>query len=291
MKGSLSWKPARTSVGRPMTTVINGLRYHWREAGGGPLLLLLHGGAAHSGWFQWMMPRLATRYRVVAPDLRGNGRTGHADELHLGCLRRRRRGTGRSASRRRALLPGRPLLRRLHRHARRRPRPTPAGRAGRHGGPPPPAGAPTGSQCGPTRVEGRSATRPSPRSTRPPGLRATPGPAAGPRRDPRSRALPPGFAWRRLGDAIRRARPRPGGVPDLRVSREGSLPHARAARYSERAAQPDPVPADCRARCHTAASRSWPGLGHHFMVEDPDASCALLEGFFERVARSEAAPP
>ena len=26
-----------------------------------------------------MIPRLATRYRVVAPDLRGSGRTGHAD--------------------------------------------------------------------------------------------------------------------------------------------------------------------------------------------------------------------
>jgi pimeloyl-ACP methyl ester carboxylesterase len=32
-------------------------------------------------------------------------------------------------------------------------------------------------------------------------------------------------------------------------------------------------------------------LGHHFMVEDPDATCALLERFFERVARSEAASP
>jgi pimeloyl-ACP methyl ester carboxylesterase len=63
-----------------MTTVVNGIRYHWREAGRGPLLLLLHGGAAHSGWFQWMLPRLAGRYRVVAPDLRGNGRTGHADD-------------------------------------------------------------------------------------------------------------------------------------------------------------------------------------------------------------------
>ena len=62
-----------------MTTSINGLRYHWREAGGGRLLLLLHGGAAHSGWFRWMMPRLAIRYRVVAPDLRGNERDEQAE--------------------------------------------------------------------------------------------------------------------------------------------------------------------------------------------------------------------
>jgi pimeloyl-ACP methyl ester carboxylesterase len=58
---------------------VNGVPYFWRESGSGPLLVLLHGGAAHSGWFQWMMPRLAERYRVVAPDLRGHGLSGHAD--------------------------------------------------------------------------------------------------------------------------------------------------------------------------------------------------------------------
>jgi hypothetical protein len=31
------------------------------------------------------------------------------------------------------------------------------------------------------------------------------------------------------------------------------------------------------------------GLGHHFLVEDPDATCALLEQFFERIAQNEAA--
>ena len=79
MKGSLSWKPT-PDVGRSSDD-----DRHKRPSlpparggGGGPLLLLLH-GAAHSGWFQWMIPRLATRYRVVAPDLRGSGRTGHAD--------------------------------------------------------------------------------------------------------------------------------------------------------------------------------------------------------------------
>lgn len=58
---------------------VNGIPYYWQERGHGPLLVLLHGGAAHSGWFQWMIPRLAQRYRVVAPDLRGLGRSGHAD--------------------------------------------------------------------------------------------------------------------------------------------------------------------------------------------------------------------
>jgi len=59
-------------------TTINGLTYFWREDGDGPVLLLLHGGEAHSGWYQWMMPRLARSYRVIAPDLRGHGRTDHA---------------------------------------------------------------------------------------------------------------------------------------------------------------------------------------------------------------------
>jgi pimeloyl-ACP methyl ester carboxylesterase len=58
---------------------VNGIRYYWRERGRGPLLVLLHGGAAHSGWFRWVMPRLSRRYRVVAPDLRGLGRSGWAD--------------------------------------------------------------------------------------------------------------------------------------------------------------------------------------------------------------------
>ena len=65
-------------MGAVLTTV-NGIPYFWQEQGGGPLLVLVHGGAAHSGWFQWMMPRLAQRYRVVMPDLRGHGRSGHAD--------------------------------------------------------------------------------------------------------------------------------------------------------------------------------------------------------------------
>jgi pimeloyl-ACP methyl ester carboxylesterase len=58
---------------------VNGIRIYWQESGSGPLLVLLHGGAAHSGWYRWMIPRLAQRYRVVAPDLRGLGRSGHAD--------------------------------------------------------------------------------------------------------------------------------------------------------------------------------------------------------------------
>jgi len=65
-------------------TTVNGIPYFWRDEGSGPVLLLLHGGLAHSGWFQWMTPRLARSYRVIAPDLRGHGRSGHSDDYTWG---------------------------------------------------------------------------------------------------------------------------------------------------------------------------------------------------------------
>ena len=49
----------------------NGLRFHVVEAGSGPLVVLLHGFPEF--WYGWrnQIPALATRFRVVAPDLRG----------------------------------------------------------------------------------------------------------------------------------------------------------------------------------------------------------------------------
>lgn len=38
-----------------------------------PGLMLVHGGAAHAGWWSFIGPLLATRYRVVAIDLSGHG--------------------------------------------------------------------------------------------------------------------------------------------------------------------------------------------------------------------------
>ena len=52
-----------------------GLRMHVAEAGQGDPVLLLHGWPQH--WYVWrgVIPRLAERYRVIAPDLRGLGWT------------------------------------------------------------------------------------------------------------------------------------------------------------------------------------------------------------------------
>jgi pimeloyl-ACP methyl ester carboxylesterase len=50
-----------------------GLRMHVAEAGEGEPVVLLHGWPQH--WYMWrgVMPRLAERYRVICPDLRGLG--------------------------------------------------------------------------------------------------------------------------------------------------------------------------------------------------------------------------
>jgi pimeloyl-ACP methyl ester carboxylesterase len=55
----------------------DGLKLFYREAGpdDAPVLLLLHGFPTSSLMFRELMPRLAARYRVVAPDLPGFGFT------------------------------------------------------------------------------------------------------------------------------------------------------------------------------------------------------------------------
>ena len=55
------------------TINVAGLRTHYLVAGAGPPLVLLHGiGESGADW-QWVMPALARRYRVYAPDLPGHG--------------------------------------------------------------------------------------------------------------------------------------------------------------------------------------------------------------------------
>ena len=51
--------------------------------GGGPAVVLLHGFSAHSRKprYAWLGDELATRFTVLAPDLRGHGRSGGASGL------------------------------------------------------------------------------------------------------------------------------------------------------------------------------------------------------------------
>jgi pimeloyl-ACP methyl ester carboxylesterase len=52
---------------------VNGVRLHYVVAGAGDPVVLLHGWP--QTWFEWhrVIPELATRYTVIAPDLRGLG--------------------------------------------------------------------------------------------------------------------------------------------------------------------------------------------------------------------------
>src|SRR4051812_4981118 len=53
---------------------VNGIRYHYAEAGTGPLVVLLHGVADLGHSWRYQLPALAAAgYRAVAPDLRGCG--------------------------------------------------------------------------------------------------------------------------------------------------------------------------------------------------------------------------
>jgi pimeloyl-ACP methyl ester carboxylesterase len=56
---------------------VDGLKLFYREAGpaDAPVMLLLHGFPTSSLMFRELMPRLALRYRVIAPDLPGFGFT------------------------------------------------------------------------------------------------------------------------------------------------------------------------------------------------------------------------
>jgi len=71
--------------------IVDGIRTHYLEAGDGPVVVLLHGGefggCAEISWADTIAP-LAQRYRVIAPDWLGFGRT---DKMHdfLGGQRRR----------------------------------------------------------------------------------------------------------------------------------------------------------------------------------------------------------
>jgi len=59
------------------TVTIDGLDVFYREAGpqDGPVMLLLHGFPTSSNMFRNLMPRLATKFRVIAPDYIGYGQS------------------------------------------------------------------------------------------------------------------------------------------------------------------------------------------------------------------------
>lgn len=74
---SLASAPSAPIVVRHDFADVDGHRVFYREAGpaDAPAILLLHGFPTSSHLFRELIPKLATRYRVVAPDLPGYGLT------------------------------------------------------------------------------------------------------------------------------------------------------------------------------------------------------------------------
>ena len=56
---------------------VNGTRLHYRCAGEGPAVVLLHGVPKTSYHWRFLLPRLSAEYTVIAPDLRGLGDSDH----------------------------------------------------------------------------------------------------------------------------------------------------------------------------------------------------------------------
>jgi pimeloyl-ACP methyl ester carboxylesterase len=67
-----SEQPRRRRV-EPREITLHGHRVSYRTAGSGPLLVLIHGIAGSSATWEEVLPALAERYTVVAPDLLGHG--------------------------------------------------------------------------------------------------------------------------------------------------------------------------------------------------------------------------
>src|SRR5262245_14428647 len=75
--GWRDWKGMKMSAIKYKRVDIDGFGVAYREAGplNGPALLLLHGFPTSSHMFRNLIPKLADRYRVVAPDLPGFGQS------------------------------------------------------------------------------------------------------------------------------------------------------------------------------------------------------------------------
>jgi pimeloyl-ACP methyl ester carboxylesterase len=61
---------------RSRSAALDGLKLHYLSSGSGPAVLLLHGFAETSHMWRPLMPRLASKFTVVAPDLPAIGDSG-----------------------------------------------------------------------------------------------------------------------------------------------------------------------------------------------------------------------
>jgi len=71
------WASGAQGTGR--YTEVNGLNLYFETHGAGRPLILLHGGLGSGEMFGPILPALAERHQVIAPDLQGHGRTADID--------------------------------------------------------------------------------------------------------------------------------------------------------------------------------------------------------------------
>jgi pimeloyl-ACP methyl ester carboxylesterase len=60
-----------------MILTVNGIDLDWQETGDGEPLLFLHGGMGHGADWRHIFGEAPAGYRVIAPDLRGHGKTAN----------------------------------------------------------------------------------------------------------------------------------------------------------------------------------------------------------------------
>src|SRR5262245_65200414 len=71
------WSSGAKSTGR--YAEVNGLNLYFETHGAGRPMILLHGGLGSGEMFGPVLPALAERHQVIAPDLQGHGRTADID--------------------------------------------------------------------------------------------------------------------------------------------------------------------------------------------------------------------
>ena len=87
---------------------VNGSKIHYRAWGNpsDPLIVLVHGGAANSSWWDHVGPHVADHHRVVALDLTGHGDSDHVEDYSLELWAEQVRAVARAESEQKPIIIG-----------------------------------------------------------------------------------------------------------------------------------------------------------------------------------------
>ncbi len=76
VSGALAQTPSKPSTITPRDAEVEGVKIHYLTAGKGPAVILLHGYTQTSRMWRPIIPLLAEKFTVIAPDLPGIGESG-----------------------------------------------------------------------------------------------------------------------------------------------------------------------------------------------------------------------